>query len=204
MQIGLRRISSDWVEWFKEACLGKGSGRPSRSAMASELCERKNRRGAGGGLCSASARMLLPKLVESTGVELPAPGSQPSGSHCRPEAGYPDKVLACGLVSLGEVSVDPVPEGKRQSWESRVESTIRRAGSSTGSARRGTGFSAARPSPPPAASRSLATTSSAGHRCPHGQRRAGGLQQPPPAASGGPRPRSGLAGAAAGGVDEAA
>ena len=122
MQIGLRRISSDTVEWFKAACLGKGSGRPSRSAMASELCERENWRGAGGGLCSASARKLLPKLAESPGAVLPAPGAQPSRSHCRPEAGYPDKALACGLAALGEVSVDPVPEGGRRGWESMVES----------------------------------------------------------------------------------
>ena len=183
MQIGLRRISSDTVEWFKAACLGKGSGRPSRSAMASELCERENWRGAGGGLCGASARKLLPKLAESPGAELPAPGAQPSRSHCRPEAGYPDKALACGLVALGEVSVDPVPEGERRGWESMVEShhpkgraALPAAGFSTGSARRGTGFSAARPSPPPAAGRSLATTSSAGCGRPHGQHRAGGLQ----------------------------
>ena len=128
MQIGLRRISSDTVEWFKAACLGKVSGRPSRSAMASELCERENWRGAGGGLCSASARKLPPKLAESPGAELPAPGAQPSCSHCRPESGYPDKALACGLAALGEVSVNPCRRASAGAGSRWSRATIPRAG----------------------------------------------------------------------------
>ncbi len=47
MQIGLRQISSETAEWFKEACAGDGSGRPSRAALTRELCERESWRGPG-------------------------------------------------------------------------------------------------------------------------------------------------------------
>ncbi|MCY4459939.1 MAG: hypothetical protein OXC26_05995, partial [Albidovulum sp.] len=122
MQIGLRQISSETAEWFKEACPGDGSGRLSRSALARELCERESWRGPSGRLCCASARKLLPKLAASLGVPLPAPEARLEGGHRRAEADYPDKALACGLSALGEVSLDPVPDGERRSWESMVES----------------------------------------------------------------------------------
>ena len=122
MQIGLRQISSETAEWFREACAGDGSGRPSRSALARELCERESWRGPGGRLCCASARKLLPKLATSLGVTLPEPEARPEGAHRCAEAGYPDMALACGLSALGEVSLDLVPDGERRSWESMVES----------------------------------------------------------------------------------
>ena len=105
-----------------KACPGDGSGRPSRSALARELCERESWRGPSGRLCCASARKLLPKLAASLGVPLPAPEARLEGAHRRAETGYPDRALACGLSALGEVSLDPVPDGERRSWESMVES----------------------------------------------------------------------------------
>lgn len=122
MQIGLRQISSEAVEWFREACRDDGPERLSRSAMAREFCRIEKWRDASGEPCRASAQKLLPKLALSLGVSLPEPGSRPGGSHRRPETDFPDKALACGLAALGEVSVEPVPEGERRSWESMVES----------------------------------------------------------------------------------
>ncbi|MCY4458981.1 MAG: hypothetical protein OXC26_01055 [Albidovulum sp.] len=78
-------------------------------------------RGPGGRLCCASARKLLPKLAASLGVPLPEPEARPEGAQRRAEAGYPDSTLACGLSALGEVSLDPVPDSERRSWESMVE-----------------------------------------------------------------------------------
>ena len=105
-----------------KACPGDGSGQPSRSALARELCERESWRGPSGRLCCASARKLLPKLAASLGVLLPAPEARLEGADRRAESGYPDRALACGLSALGEVSLDPVPDGERRTWESMVES----------------------------------------------------------------------------------
>ena len=122
MQIGLRQLSSDSVEWFKAACLGNGPGLPSRTAPARELCEREDWLDSRGEPCRASARKLLPNLALSLGVPPPDPGPRPGGERRGPEAGYPDRDLACSLAAFGEAALEPVREGDRRSWESTVES----------------------------------------------------------------------------------
>ncbi len=68
MQIGMRQISSETVEWFRTAC---NAGELSRTALAHELCLKENWFGRIGRLCLASARKLLPRLAEELGVRLP-------------------------------------------------------------------------------------------------------------------------------------
>ncbi len=68
MQIGLRQVSAETVEWFEAACKG---GELTRAALARAPCERGSWRGPSGRPCLASARRMLPLLAEASGVHLP-------------------------------------------------------------------------------------------------------------------------------------
>ena len=118
MQIGLRQFSSETVDWFKRAC---AEGTATRTSLARELCRREQWFDYRGGPNEASARKLLPNLASALSVELPKAGEWRGDSHARPEVGYPDKVLDCGLAALGIVSLEPVPESERRNWESMIE-----------------------------------------------------------------------------------
>ena len=62
MQIGMRQVSSETVEWFGTACKG---GNLTRTALARE---RESWYSRAGKLCLASARRLLPKPAERLGA----------------------------------------------------------------------------------------------------------------------------------------
>ncbi len=81
MQIGMRQVSSETIEWFGTACNG---GELSRTALAHEFCERENWTNRVGKLCLASARKLLPALAEKLGVRLPEAEALEFDPHARP------------------------------------------------------------------------------------------------------------------------
>ena len=68
MQIGMRQISSETMEWLDTACK---VGDLTRTALAREPCEREKWYGRVGSLCLASAREFLPTLAERLDVRLP-------------------------------------------------------------------------------------------------------------------------------------
>ena len=70
MQIRMRQVPSETVEWFGTACRG---GELTRTALAREFCPREDRFGRTGRPCLASARKFLPRLAEEAGVRLPEP-----------------------------------------------------------------------------------------------------------------------------------
>ncbi len=117
--IGMRQISAETVEWFVPACKGGGL---TRSALARELCERENWFGGAGRPCLASARKLLPRLAEETGVRLPEAESTALEPHACPASDFPDSSVSCPLRDLGALSLDPVTEAAdRRRWEAMVE-----------------------------------------------------------------------------------
>ncbi len=117
MQIGMRQVSSETVEWFGMACKG---GDLTRTALARELCELENWHGRVGRPCLASARKLLPTLAERLGVRLPeATALDP---HDRPAPDFPDSSVACALGDLGALSLAPVTDAEvRRHWEAMIE-----------------------------------------------------------------------------------
>ncbi len=119
MQIGMRQVSAETVEWFGTACRG---GELTRTALARGLCEREDWRGPTGRLCLASARRMLPGLAGALGVRLPAAAVVPD-PHPRPSADFPDSDVVCALRDLGPVALDPVADaGDRRRWEAMVVS----------------------------------------------------------------------------------
>ncbi len=119
MQIGMRQVSSETVEWFRTACKG---GELTRTALARELCERENWFGHVGMPCLASARKLLPRLAEEAGVRLPEAEATALEPHARPPPDFPDSSVSCPLRELGVLSLEPVTEAEdRRRWEAMVE-----------------------------------------------------------------------------------
>ena len=120
MQIGMRQISSETVEWFRTAC---NAGELSRTALAHELCLKENWFGRIGRLCLASARKLLPRLAEELGVRLPEAEALALDPHARPLSDFPDSSVACSLGELGPLSLELVraPQ-ERHRWEAMIES----------------------------------------------------------------------------------
>ncbi len=110
MRIGFRHLSATTVDWLKAASAAEGS---TRSSLARGLCEREEWRNAKGELCLASARAALPDLAASLDIALPAPRPDAFGTGADTlERDYPDKLLACSLEDLGEVTLEPVGEGE--------------------------------------------------------------------------------------------
>ena len=112
MQIGMRQVSAETVEWFSAACRGGGL---TRTALARGLCEREGWRGPAGRPCLASARRMLPRLAGALGARLPDAAAAP-GPHAPPAPDFPDSDVACALRELGALSLDPVAdaEGRRR------------------------------------------------------------------------------------------
>ncbi len=92
MQIGLRQVSLETVEWFDTACKG---GELTRTALARELCERESWRGPSGRPCLVSARRMLPPLAEAPGVPLPEAETPVPDPHMRSPSDFPDSSVAC-------------------------------------------------------------------------------------------------------------
>ncbi len=122
MQIGMRQVSSETMEWFGTACNG---GELSRTALAREFCERENRHNRVGKPCLASARKLLPALAEKLGVRLRLPEAEALefDPHARPPSDFPDRSVSCPLRDLGALSLELVtaPEDRRRR-EAMIES----------------------------------------------------------------------------------
>ena len=120
MQIGMRQVSSETIEWFGTACNGGGL---SRTALAHEFCERENWYNRVGKLCLASARKLLPALAENLGVRLPEAEALEFDPHACPPSDFPDRSVSCPLRDLGALSLELVtaPEDRRR-WEAMIES----------------------------------------------------------------------------------
>ena len=119
MQIGMRQISSETVEWFGKACKG---GELTRTALARELCARENWHGRVGKPCLASARKLLPTLAEGLDVRLPEAEATALDPHVRPAPDFPDSSVACALGDLGALSLDPVTDAAdRRRREAMIE-----------------------------------------------------------------------------------
>ncbi len=119
MQIGMRQVSSETVEWFRAACKG---GELTRTALARELCGRENWRSRAGRPCLASARKLLPALAERLGARLPEAEALEFDPHARPPPDFPDRSVACAPGDLGAVWLDPVAGAEdRRRWEAMIE-----------------------------------------------------------------------------------
>ena len=119
MQIGMRQISAETVAWFETACT---SGDLSRTALAHELCLKKNWFGRVGRLCLASARKLLPRLAEELGVRLPEAEAMEFAPHARPSPDFADSSVSCSLREPVPLSLELVasPEERRR-WEAMIE-----------------------------------------------------------------------------------
>ena len=119
MQIGMRQISAEMLEWFETAC---NSGDLSRTGLAHELCLKENWFGRVGRLCLASARKLLPRLADELGVRLPEAEATEFAPHARPSPDFADSSVSCSLRELGPLSLEPVasPEERRR-WEAMIE-----------------------------------------------------------------------------------
>ena len=119
MQIGMRHIAAETVEWFKAACKG---GELSRTALADEFCRMEGWSGAGLRGCGASARKLLPRLAAELGVRLPEAAEMDLDPHARPAPDFADVSVECSLREFGAVSLDLVGEGEdRRRWEAMIE-----------------------------------------------------------------------------------
>ena len=119
MQIGMRQISSETVEWFGTACKG---GELTRTALARGLCERESWFNHVGRLCRASARRNLPKLAQTLGVRLPEAEATALDPHMRPPSDFPDGSVACPLGGLGALSLEAVTDAEdRRRWEAMIE-----------------------------------------------------------------------------------
>ncbi len=119
MQIGLRQVSAETVEWFEAACKG---GELTRTALARALCERGSWRGPSGRPCLASARRMLPLLAEASGVHLPDAAAPSLDAHMRPPSDFPDSPVACAPCDPGALSPDLVTDAAdRRRREAMVE-----------------------------------------------------------------------------------
>ena len=119
MQIGMRQISAETVEWFRGACNG---GDLSRTGLAHELCVRENWFGRLGGLCLASGRKLLPPLAEELGVRLPEAEAMEFAPHARPARDFADSSFCGSLGDLGALSLARVSAAEdRRRWGAMIE-----------------------------------------------------------------------------------
>ncbi len=119
MQIGLRQVSAETVEWFEAACKG---GELTRAALARAPCERGSWRGPSGRPCLASARRMLPLLAEASGVHLPDAAAPSLDVHMRPPSDFPDSPVACAPCDPGALSPDLVTDAAdRRRREAMVE-----------------------------------------------------------------------------------
>ena len=112
MQIGLRQVQNDAVEWFKQAAL---SNEYSRYGLAKQLCERIDWYNDRGEPSITQAYQALPKLADGLGIQLPAlRGSRPAPSEL---ARYGEALrLEVELEQLGKVSVELVASGEHKLW----------------------------------------------------------------------------------------
>ncbi len=101
MRIGFRHLSAKTVDWGASAAEGST---PWRGDCASA------RTGATRRASCVLPRAGLPDLAASLDIVLPAPRPDAFGTL---ERDYPDKLLACSLEDLGEVTLEPVGEDKR-------------------------------------------------------------------------------------------
>ena len=119
MQIGMRQVSAETVEWFEVACKG---GELTRTALARGLCEEENWSGHAGAPCLASARKFLPRLAGKLGVALPEAEALELAPHSRPNMGFPDNPVSRSLDETGTLSLVPVETGEdRRRWEAMIE-----------------------------------------------------------------------------------
>ena len=119
MQIGMRQISAETVEWFRGACNG---GDLSRTALARELCLKENWFGGDGKLCLASGRKLLPRLAAELGVRLPDAEAMELAPHARPASDFADNSLSGSVRDLGALSLELVAATEeRRRWEAMIE-----------------------------------------------------------------------------------
>ncbi len=119
MQIGLRQFDAQTVQWLTGAAAASDA---SRSILARGLCERLDWRDSSGGLATASARKVLPRLADKLGIALPAsrPGIPSGQAIAAPSA--PDREVCCALEDLGRVSLVPVKDdASRRRWEAVVD-----------------------------------------------------------------------------------
>ena len=120
MQVGMRQISAETVEWFQTAC---NSGELSRTGLAHDLCVKENWFGRVGRLCLASARKLLPRLAAELDVRLPEAEAMELAPHARPRSDFPDSTVSCPLPELGPLSLELVAAAEdRRGWEAMIES----------------------------------------------------------------------------------
>ena len=118
MQIGMRQVPSETIEWFRTACNG---GKLSRTALAHEFCLRESWTNRLGKLCLASARKFLPRLAETLGVRLPEAEALECGPHSAPVPDFPDSSVDCPLGELGPLSLEPVTGVEdRRRWEAMI------------------------------------------------------------------------------------
>ena len=119
MQIGLRQFDAQTVQWLTGAAAASDA---SRSRLARGLCERLDWRDSSGGLATASARKVLPRLADKLGIALPTsrPGIPSGRAITAPSA--PDREVCCALEDLGRVSLVPVKDdASRRRWEAVVD-----------------------------------------------------------------------------------
>ena len=119
MQIGMRHVPAETVEWFGAACKG---GELTRTALARGLCEEESWSGPAGKPCLASARKFLPRLAGKLGVALPEAAALALAPHGRPPSDFPDNPVSHSLGELGALSLVPVATGEdRRRWEAMIE-----------------------------------------------------------------------------------
>ncbi len=68
MEVGLRYLDSQTLDWFADALR---SGDSTRHALARGLCERTGWRNSLGALCPSAAAKALPTLAEHLELALP-------------------------------------------------------------------------------------------------------------------------------------
>ena len=118
MQIGMRRVSPETLEWFGTACR---EGGVTRAALAREVCERETWRNRLGKPCLASARKVLPRLAERTGVRLPQALPMAHSPAVVSVSEFPDRSLVCTLGALGALSLERVADvADRRRWEAMI------------------------------------------------------------------------------------
>ena len=118
MQIGLRHFGSATIDWLIGAVSEQGC---TRHGLARELCERENWRNPRGVACLAQAGKALPRLAAKLKLSLPAARPMPSIA-VAVERDFPDLTLACRLLELGEVVLEPVGDAERGLWRAMMAS----------------------------------------------------------------------------------
>ena len=104
MQIGIRQIPAETIEWLRTAC---SDGGQSRTSLACELCLREDWISRVGGPCLASARKLLPRLADNQGMRLLAAEAIGYDKHAGPAPDISGSFVECALGELGGLSLEP-------------------------------------------------------------------------------------------------